>query len=343
MSDFQRKLVLAAAMLLSLSALPVHAAVKRTLCVYDPIGANGDVYGLAQDYRAAARAWGVNFKLEPYTDEGVAVEDFKAGQCDAALITGIRDRKLVRFAGSVDMMGAIPTYRELRTVIRTISQPKAAKYMRSGPYEVAGVLPAGAVYLFVSSKTMQSIKGTPTVKDLAGKTIATLSYDQQAVQMVRFVGASVVGSDITNFGSKFNNGSADICYAPAYAYKALELYKGLGKHGGIIDYVLAQLTYQMVTHRKEFSGKFLQKSRDWAANHFDQALAIAKRSEAQIPKKYWIHIPKKDRRRYQQMFRNVRLKLRKEGGVYSPRMMKLLWKVRCHYHPSDAECSESPG
>lgn len=49
--------------------------------------------------------------------------------------------------------------------------------------------------------------------------------------MVARAGATAVNSDISNFAAKFNNGQVDMVGAPAYAYKPLELSKGLGTKG----------------------------------------------------------------------------------------------------------------
>ncbi len=84
-------------------------AKSSTLCVYDPGGGNGDIYNMMKDYKVAAKAWGVDFKMKPYTDEKTASEDFKAGQCNAVLMTGTRVRQYHRFSGSMEAMGALPT------------------------------------------------------------------------------------------------------------------------------------------------------------------------------------------------------------------------------------------
>ncbi|MBP8852906.1 MAG: hypothetical protein KBG81_07750, partial [Moraxellaceae bacterium] len=59
------------------------AASAQVLCVWDPMGAQGGGYNTMKDYVISARGWGpgVNITLKPYTDERVATEDFKAGQC----------------------------------------------------------------------------------------------------------------------------------------------------------------------------------------------------------------------------------------------------------------------
>ena len=66
----------------------------------------------------------------------------------------------------------------------------------------------------------------------AGKKVAVIGYDKQARVVANVAGASPVPATIASFGPLFNNHSVDMAYAPAIAYKPLELYKGLGENGG---------------------------------------------------------------------------------------------------------------
>ncbi|MFB6345470.1 MAG: putative solute-binding protein [bacterium] len=335
-SQFVCALMVISGLLLSTGVFAKPA--KRSLCVFDVVGTNGPVYNAVKEYRTAALKWGVKFELKPYTDEAVALEDFQAGQCDGVVLTGVRNRQLVKFAGSIDMMGALPSYRHLKKAIRALSQPKAAQYMRTEKYEVAGIFPAGAVYFFVRPESMRKVEGTPTIDDFAGKKVAVMSYDQQGITSIRHVGATPVPSDVTSFAGKFNNGSVDLIYAPASAYNALELYRGLKEDGRIIDYPLAQLTYQITLRRDNFSDTFAQTSREWSANQFNEAKKRIVKVRRKIPEGMWLNIPDKRKPKYRAMFRKVRQRL-KEEGVYDPRTMVFLRNIRCNIDPSRAECT----
>ncbi|MBU0552091.1 hypothetical protein KKF91_03225 [Myxococcota bacterium] len=319
---------------LTLVAGLAHAGEPRTLCVYDPSGANGDIFNLIKDYRTAAVAWGVDFELKPYTDEKTAADDFKAGQCDATLITGVRARAFHRFTATIEAMGALADYKQLKGVIKKLSSKPASKLMKKGDYEIGGIFPGGAVYLFVRDKNIK------TVSDLAGKKMATLSFDKAAKVMVEKSGASMVAADIGTFSGMFNNGSVDACYAPAYAYKALELYKGIGKTGGVLKYPLAQLTLQLVLKTNRFTPEFGVESRAYAANQFDMALKLNTAAEKLIPAGEWINIDKAARDKYDAMFIDVRVRLRDEEKVYDKSMLTVLRRVRCQADGARAECAE---
>lgn len=68
----------------------VVLAEKKSLCVFDLLGANGPVYAQMKDYKIAAMAWGVAFQLKPYRSEQKASTDFKSGVCDALVLLVLR-------------------------------------------------------------------------------------------------------------------------------------------------------------------------------------------------------------------------------------------------------------
>ena len=92
--------IVVAMMLTVVSAVHAEAPVRRTLCVWDLMGANGDTFAIMKDYRIAAAAWGIDLKLKSYSDEKIATEDFRVGQCDAAVITGLRAKPFNTFVGA---------------------------------------------------------------------------------------------------------------------------------------------------------------------------------------------------------------------------------------------------
>lgn len=306
----------------------------KKLCVFDVSGKNGDIFNMMKDYQARALEWGIKFEMKPYTDEKIAAGDFKAGQCDAVLATGTRVRKFHSLAGTVEAMGALPTYAHLHKMLVNMHHKRMGKLMKKGQFEVAGLFPAGAVYLFVNDRNID------TVGELSGKKIATLDYDPAAKKMVAHVSASIAGADITTFAGMFNNKSVDACYAPATAYKALELYKGIGTKGGVVRYPIAQLTLQLLIRTDAFPEGFGQSSRDYASGKYQAALDLVKKAEKEIPEKAWIDIPAKDKEAYDEMFRSVRIQLRDNDKVFHKTGLKLMRKIRCKIDAARAECAE---
>jgi hypothetical protein len=322
--------------LISLSPSQARAADERSVCVYDPSGANGDIFQMMKEYKAAALEWGVAFELKPYTDEKIASEDFKAKQCDAVLMTGTRGRSLNTFSSSLEAMGALPTYPLLKSVLKRLLSAKGSKVLNpKGSTEVAAIFPGGAVYLLVRDRKVN------TVEQLAGKKIATLDFDTAAKYMVQHVKASMSAADVSTFAGMFNNGNVDAAYAPATAYKALELYKGVGSKGGVIRFPLAQMTLQLFVHSDRFPEGFAQSSRDYAIKSFDRALKAVSKGEKDIKGSSWVEISGDDKARYEQMFQSVRVHLRDKEKVYAPKALKLMRMVRCKADAARAECAQA--
>jgi len=196
-----RKLnLLAASVFAATATFSMQASAASKVCVFDILGAQGDVTGMMKDYVLAAKGMGGQIELKTYTDERTAAEDFKAGQCDGVMLTGLRGRQFNDFTGSLDSLGAIPSNKIMEKALATLANPALASKMVQGKYEVAGIAPAGAAFLFVKDRSINS------VEKLAGKKIAVFDYDKSQAKMVQKIGAQPVSSDITNFAAKFNNG-----------------------------------------------------------------------------------------------------------------------------------------
>lgn len=313
------------------AAAPAHAKNIKA-CVFDLMGKSGPAYSSMQDYALAAKGWGVNLNMKVYTDERVATEDFKAGKCDLVSVSGIRGRQFNKFVGSIDAIGATTTKKTAYTIVKMMASPKLAKKMTSGNYEVAGVIPLGAAYLFVNDRNIN------TLAKAAGKRFAVLDHDKSQSKMVARVGAQPVSSDITTFGSKFNNGQVDVIAAPAIAFKPLELHKGLGSKGAIVKFPILQITGNVIIRHNKFPAGYGQKSRTWVATQLPKAFKQIQTDERSIPSKYWMSIPENDKIGYVKLMREARMDMTKEG-FYDKSMMRLLKKVRCGANPSSFECS----
>ena len=310
------------------------AGEPRTLCVYDPSGANGDAFATMKDFQVAATAWGYDLELKPYTNEKTASDDFKAGKCDAAFLTGVRARSFSKFASTLEALGALPSYDLLGKAIALMADPKLAKQMKNGDYETAMIMPMGAVYLMVRDKSWKSIE------DIAGKRITTIDFDKAALHMVKLAGASMVSADISTFSGIFNNGAADICYSPATAFKPLELEKGVKEKGGVIRYPIAQLTGQVLIRSEKFNAEFGANARKYGSDNFQKILQLSTKADASVDKKYWIEIPKEDKDRYDQIFLDVRVKLRDDEKIYDKTTLSLMRRLRCNEDKSRPECAQ---
>ncbi|MES2918274.1 MAG: putative solute-binding protein [Pseudomonadota bacterium] len=322
--------------LFSLAALLAPAAASAltpvTVCVYDPLGTHGEAFGMARDQALVARQWGVDMTLRAYTNEGIAAEDFKAGQCDGAALTTIRARQFSAFAGSIDSVGALPTQRHMRLLLAALANPKLAPRMVSDNYEVAGVIPMGPAYVMVIDRRIDS------VEKAAGKKVAVLDIDRAQAKIVQRLGAQPVASDLSNFAGKFNNHQVDVLVAPVLLYKPLELHKGIGTKGAIYRFPLGQISATLLIRRDRFPAGYGQQSRAYVLTQADKAFAIANRAEREIPAAHWLSLSAPDEARYVVMMAEARQQLTAEG-IYDADMMRLAQNIRCKLEPARGECA----
>jgi hypothetical protein len=248
------------------------------------------------------------------------------------MMTNLRGRQLNKFVGTLDSIGSVPTYDMLRSVISLLMSPKSAARMSNGPYEVVSIIPLGAVYPIVNDRRIN------TLAKASGKRIAAFDWDQTQAALIKQIGARPVSADITNFAGKFNNGQVDIIAAPAMAVKPLELHKGIGTKGAIVNVPFMNITGIMVIRKDRFQPEDGQKLRGFTVKVLDAAFALAKRSEADIPAQYWLEVPGYEVEGYEGIMRESRVRLAKQG-LYDPDMLRFLKRVRCRYAPEEAECS----
>lgn len=328
-----RMLRLLAFLFLFLSSSSLFAFEKRTLCVWDIVGNAGPIADAVKEYQLEALKWGVDFQVVVNTSERVITEQFRAKQCDAAVVSELRIRNFVKFSGSLFAVGGIPDFEHLRLMHQLLATPQSADKMREGPFEIAGIVPGGAVYVFVRDRSINSLQKA------VGRKVAVMGDDKYQQQMVELIGATPVSVTEATAGSMFNNGALDVLPAPAVAYGPLELYRGLAPDGGIIRFPLSQISAQVIFWHERFPKDYGQKSREYFYANFDRALHEITKAESQIDEKWWVDIPDADKAQYDTLMDEVRIQA-VQAGYWDGEMIKLQRRVRCKFDPKRAECSK---
>ena len=309
---------------------------KQNVCVFDLLGKAGESYKLMEEWALAAKAWGADINLTVYQSEEAVDKNFKTNKCDAAAMTTMRSREYNKFGGSIDALGGIPNNEIARRAINYALDKRNAKRLVSEKngvkYELAMITPIGIAYIFVKDRAMN------TLEKGKGKKFAYLHYDLAQKVAVERVGAIGVPSDIFNFVKKFNDGEVDAIASPAYAYKPLEIYKGLASNGAMFTYPVVNVTADLIIKPEQFPEGFGIKSREWAVKQLPSSFKKIEKMEAEIPAKYKLNVSKDDALRYQKLLREGRIELTKRG-VYDPVMMSVLKKARCTVDRTNFECS----
>lgn len=321
---------------LALCAFSSIVQAKQQVCVFDLLGKAGESYKFLEEWALVSKKWGAQVQLISFQDEDLADKAFQNDKCDAVYMTSMRARTYNKFAGSIDALGGVPSNKIAQKAVEYVLDPRNTKRMtttlQGENYEVAGIGLIGSAYIFVKDRSLNSIEKAQ------GKKFAILHYDRAQRVMVERVGAVPVMSDISNFIKKFNTGEVDVVAAPAYAYKPLEIEKGLGSRGAMLNFPVVNVTADLIVRPERFPAQFGEQSRQWFLQKIPQSFAMVQRLEAAIPSKIKMQLSKEDKEKYQRLLREGRIDLTKQG-VYDPGMMRVLKKARCTVERTNFECS----
>jgi hypothetical protein len=321
---------------LALCAFSSMVQAKQQVCVFDLLGKAGESYKFLEEWALVSKKWGAQVQLISFQDEDLADKAFQNDKCDAVYMTSMRARTYNKFAGSIDALGGVPSNKIAQKAVEYVLDPRNTKRMtttlQGESYEVAGIGLIGSAYIFVKDRSLN------TIEKAQGKKFAILHYDRAQRVMVERVGAVPVMADISNFIKKFNTGEVDVVAAPAYAYKPLEIEKGLGSKGAMLNFPVVNVTADLIVRPERFPAQFGEQSRQWFLQKIPQSFAMVQRLEAAIPSKIKMQLSKEDKEKYQRLLRDGRIDLTKQG-VYDPGMMRVLKKARCTVERTNFECS----
>ena len=227
---------------------------KQQVCVFDLLGKAGESYKFLEEWALVSKKWGAQVQLISFQDEDLADKAFQNDKCDAVYMTSMRARTYNKFAGSIDALGGVPSNKIAQKAVEYVLDPRNTKRMtttlQGENYEVAGIGLIGSAYIFVKDRSLN------TIEKAQGKKFAILHYDRAQRVMVERVGAVPVMSDISNFIKKFNTGEVDVVAAPAYAYKPLEIEKGLGSKGAMLNFPVVNVTADLIVRPERFPAQF---------------------------------------------------------------------------------------
>ncbi|NUG02305.1 putative solute-binding protein [Acinetobacter oleivorans] len=314
----------------------VHAG--QNVCVFDLLGKSGESYKLMEEWALAAKEWQADITLIPFQDEALVDRRLREGKCDAAYMTSMRARNYNKFAGSIDAIGGVTSnaiaQKAISYVLDKRNKHRMVTAQNGTNYEVVGIVQIGLAYLFVRDKNLNSIE------KVRGTKFAILQYDAAQKIMVESVGAKPIPSEITDFVKKFNSGQVDAIAAPAYAYKPLEIGKGVGTKGAMFTFPVVNVTGDLIARSDKFPIDFGIKSRAWFTQQLPQNFAMVKRLEMGVSSKIKMNFSVEDKTKYQKILREGRLNLTKQG-VYDATMMSVLKRARCTVERTNFECTLS--
>lgn len=303
----------------------------QTLCVFDVAGNAGQTMQLMRNYVLSARKWGVNLNLISYRDELQAVKAFNDGKCEGVIATGFATRQYNNYTGSLSAVGAIPSNALARTILSLLSSEKLSPDMLQNGYEASGVFPGGLVYFVVKNRQLNSLE------KIQGKRMGILEVDPPQQRMVAQINAVPVYVTTANAGLLFQNNTVDILPLPVVAFDPLDVYRSMGRSGGIIRFPITFLTMNMIIKPEFFPKNYGAKSRVWFAKESNQLMSLLSKKETEVPEALWIDLSSQEKVNYLRLLRQMRLEFLK-NGTFNPKMMGLLKRLRCQQDPRSFEC-----
>lgn len=307
----------------------------HTVCVHDPIGDTGAQLGIMSAWQQTALAESdFRPKLVVYINADIALEDFKAGKCQAAWLPGGLTESALPALDTLEAFGAVPTREHARVILQVLSSPAkgADSYRSNDKYDLMGVTFAGPAYLMFNKRVADGAL-PERLRELSLVTV----NDQQA-QFAESMGATAVPANRDVAATRFNNGSVDAMFATLDMLDHLELRKGLEPEGAIYALPLFESVYGLVVDKESFS----QEQKDWSRKFFFNAVdpQIAKRVVEEqevlngLPA---IQLNSGELDVLEAQLQQLRLSVR-DRELYSKATLTLMRKVRCKIDASREEC-----
>lgn len=324
---------LTAALCLAATAGMAQAAAPVTLCVYDPVGATGDIMATARDYALNARSWGVNVTPRAYRSVVAAQADFDNKACNGLLADNYTTRKYNKFMGTVGAIGAIQSYPLAQKVIQALGNPRLATRFESDNYVVAGYMPLGLSYLVNRDRTLNSLQ------DVSGKRIGVLDSDPSQRRMAQRIGMIPVVMTIDNSVQLFRRGEIDLVPIALILYQPFEIGRVIGNKGGVANYPMSLVTLNLILTQGDYPADFSQKSRQWFSQRAPQFFRLIQRWESGVPAANFYQIADNQQSSYNLLLSQ----LRKEfiaNRQYDPAMMALITHIRCQDTPTHMDCKK---
>lgn len=324
----------------SISIAPVpggHSMLNptHTVCVHDPLGDTGTQLGIMAAWQQTALAESdLRPKLLVYTKADIALEDFKAGKCQAAWLPGGLKESALLALDTLEAFGAVPTREHARVILQVLSSTAkgADSYRSNDKYDLMGVTFAGPAYLMFNKRVADG----SLPERLRELSLVTVN-DQQA-QFAAEMDATAVPANREIAATKFNNGSVDAMFATLDMLDLLELGKGLEPEGAIYAVPLFESVYGLVVDKDSFS----QEQKGWSRKFFFSVVdpQIAKRimEEQEVLKGLpAIQLSFGEFDVLEGQLQQLRLSIR-DRELYSEATLTLMRKVRCKLDVSRGEC-----
>lgn len=317
--------------LLLLTFVQQVKAADMTWCVYDPVGAQGDITRRIKDITLYAQRDQVNVQLKIYKHETDAIVQFDQKKCSGLVATNFHTRNYNSFMGSTSGVGFITNNKTAQHFIQLLNQPALRPAMQQGEYEVIGFIPLGMAYMMLKSPTIYK------VTDLKNKRIGVLAEIPPQSALVRSVRAQPVVLNFDNAIDIFKNNQVDILPIPIYSLLPYNLKRDFGESTRVINFPVVYAGLNIVIRSSEYPTGFGVTVRNWFAGQASVLIGQVLRWENRLPAYYWMDVSTSEKQAYELVIAKIRNQY-SQNFFYDPRFVKLIKKLRCKDEPQYFEC-----
>lgn len=315
MGKFSKTAALLTGLTIFAAAQGARAEDEKNVCVYDPTGSNGPSMPIVKDWQVKAAELGIKTSLQVHTNTQIAIADYKAGKCQFLFAPAVEIQEFARSNYSVEAVGMLPEYSDLKKMFTALANPKAARLNKNGSNVTVGFWPGGKVLLF-AKRPLNSLDEFKNSKVLA-------LPDKAANTVLNDIKATIVTASLANLAPQFKNSPVDFIYLPATAAEAFRIGPALGKTGGAVKEPIAMLTMIMIADEKVLTEETAIALRQHSLTQFDKSVAVAQKAEKKFT---YLDVPENEVLRFREILKEARNKLGIEGQ-YDQTILKLGAKI----------------
>jgi len=255
-----------------------------------------------------------------------ALQQFENGTC-AFLITDYET--LLKFelpSFTLSAFGGVRDLKQTNTMLKTLVNPKARKILKNDKYQMTGFFIRGFnQFVLMIPKNVQLIT-------LENKSIGYAGSNPLMLNWLKLLGThplkldneKLFDSDEIRIDSLVTNTMDFSNIEPEESKK----YVALG-------HLISLSMLQVVTHTDRFSSDFISLSMGESYNFYVDSMRKKSTEKLEI-QNFALTDTKRDR--IEKVSRRFRKK-QKLAGVYDPKLLKLMWKIRCSAMPHNPECA----
>ena len=307
----------------------------RNLCVWDVLGKQGPIYTALVDQKLRFSHYGIPLEVEAYINEQDVVDKLKSGHCDTSIMSGAKAREFNDFTGSIEALGGVPSRKHMKYLLQVLSSTHAHKKMTQGDFQIVGIIPIGANYIFTHDGKKPTLNRSFNGKNRAA--IVEGDMSQQAL-FGAFDMQLIPGQSTAAAAGAYNLAEADMFLSPLVGYNMFNLGTGL-KHGSIIDYPLSQMTLQVVSRIDTIPlevGQLLREDLFVKLNMYNRKVDNNTRG---VPREKMYKLSPRDEKIMDIKIAEIREVVADSGG-YNKSMLKLQKKIRCKIDKTLDECKK---